>query len=198
MPTGTALQDAPQQLFAAAERVLLREGPAGLTSRSVTAELGVAKGVLHRHFPDFDSFLAALVRQRVAGLSVWADALLGAAGGGSVAGNLAAALDSLFDPVTRAVVTLVVARDDLRRLLRETTPSGIPVLVEATETVADYLRAERDLGRVRATTDVRALALTVIGTGHLLYAGELGGLPDDRAVDEVVASMLVGAETGEQ
>jgi AcrR family transcriptional regulator len=42
MPTGVALRDAREQLFAAAERVLLRAGPNGLTSRAVTAEAGVA------------------------------------------------------------------------------------------------------------------------------------------------------------
>ena len=57
MPTGIALQDARERLFAAAERILLRDGPSGLTSRAVTDEAGVAKGVLHRHFADFDDFL---------------------------------------------------------------------------------------------------------------------------------------------
>jgi AcrR family transcriptional regulator len=33
-----------------------------LTSRAVTTEAGVAKGILHRHFGDFDAFLAAFVR----------------------------------------------------------------------------------------------------------------------------------------
>nr|MDQ6938034.1 TetR family transcriptional regulator [Actinomycetota bacterium] len=55
MPTGVALRDAREQLFHAAERVLLRAGPNALTSRAVTTEAGVAKGVLHRHFADFDA-----------------------------------------------------------------------------------------------------------------------------------------------
>ena len=45
----------------AAERILLRDGPQALTSRAVTTEAGCAKGVLHRHFADFDDFLAELV-----------------------------------------------------------------------------------------------------------------------------------------
>ena len=66
MPTGVAIRDARQQLFGAAERVLLRAGPSALTSRAVTAEAGVAKGVLHRHFADFDAFLAEFVLDRIA------------------------------------------------------------------------------------------------------------------------------------
>lgn len=65
MPTGIALRDAVEQLFAAAERVLLRDGPNALTSRAVTTEARVAKGVLHRHFTDFDAFLAELVLDRI-------------------------------------------------------------------------------------------------------------------------------------
>jgi AcrR family transcriptional regulator len=66
VPTGVALRDVREQLFDAAERVLLRDGPRALTSRAVTTEAGVAKGVLHRHFADFDAFLAALVEDRIA------------------------------------------------------------------------------------------------------------------------------------
>ena len=36
MPTGVALRDAREQMFAAAERILLRAGPHALTSRAVT------------------------------------------------------------------------------------------------------------------------------------------------------------------
>ena len=66
MPTGVAIRDAREQLFDAAERVLLRAGPSALTSRAVTTEAGFAKGVLHRHFADFDAFLAELVLDRIA------------------------------------------------------------------------------------------------------------------------------------
>ena len=96
MPTGVAIRDPRGQLFDAAERVLLRDGPAALTSRAVTAEAGVAKGVLHRHFTDFDAFLAELALDRIAWIGRQAADLRAAAGAGSVAGNLAAALPELF------------------------------------------------------------------------------------------------------
>jgi hypothetical protein len=38
--------------------------------------------------------------------------------------------------------------------------------------------------------------MTLVGTAHLLFAGELGALPDASAVEEVVASIIVGAEPG--
>ena len=94
MPTGVAIRDVREQLFDAAERVLLRDGPSALTSRAVTAEAGCAKGVLHRHFADFDAFLAELVLDRIGQIETQAAALRESAGTGTVAGNLTGALTS--------------------------------------------------------------------------------------------------------
>ena len=80
MPTGIHIIDAPRQLLDAAERVLLRDGPDALTSRAVTDEAGVAKGVLHRHFADFEDLLAALVVDRAARIDTQATALRNSAG----------------------------------------------------------------------------------------------------------------------
>src|SRR3954469_13909833 len=92
VPTGVAIRDAREQLFDAAERVLLRAGPNALTSRAVTAEAGCAKGVLHRHFADFDAFLAEFVLDRIARLDERTAGLRDAAGTGTVADNLTGAL----------------------------------------------------------------------------------------------------------
>src|ERR1700751_1325659 len=104
VPTGWALRDAREQMFAAALRILLRDGPAALTSRAVTAEAGVAKGVLHRHFADFDAFLTAPAPARIALIDRQAADLRATAGTGTVTGNLAAALPALFDPAVLALV----------------------------------------------------------------------------------------------
>jgi AcrR family transcriptional regulator len=194
VPTGIALRDAREQLFAAAERVLLRDGPNALTSRAVTAEAGCAKGVLHRHFADFDAFLAELVRDRIARIGLQAAALRGSAGTGTVAGNLAAALTELFGPVAVAIVALITFRDDLRARLRRAGHSGVPLMAEAGEMIASYLTAERDLGRVAAGADVGTLALTLIGTGHLLFAARDVTSPADevrRVVTSIIAPVLV-------
>ena len=118
MPTGVAIRDARDQLFGAAERVLLRDGPNALTSRAVTSEAGCAKGVLHRHFADFDAFLAELVADRIARLDSQAAALRTSAGTGTVAGHLTQALTDLFGSVALGIVSLVISRDELRARLR--------------------------------------------------------------------------------
>ncbi len=192
MPTGVAIRDPRGQLFDAAERVLLRDGPGGLTSRAVTAEAGVAKGVLHRHFADFDAFLAELALDRVARIGAQAAALRAMAGSGTVAGNLAAALPDLFSPAILALIRLVIARDELRARLRAATGSRIPLVSESTAMVAGYLAAERDLGRVAAGADISTLAPTLIGAAHLLFT-DADGTPEPAAVARVVAAVLVAA-----
>ncbi|PZG10236.1 TetR/AcrR family transcriptional regulator [Nonomuraea aridisoli] len=193
MPTGVALRDVREQLFAAAERVLLRDGPGALTSRAVTTEAGVAKGVLHKHFADFDAFLAELVHERAAQIGRLETALRDSAGTGSVAGHLADALIDVFGPVGLSIVGLITFRDGLRARLRRTWPTGIPVLTEAAAAIASYLAAERDRGRLAPDADVDTLALTLVGTGHLLFSGRDGTPPETEAVRGYVTSVLGGA-----
>jgi AcrR family transcriptional regulator len=190
VPTGVAIRDPRQQLFDAAERILLRDGPNALTSRAVTTEAGFAKGVLHRHFADFDAFLAELVEDRIARLEHQAAALRDSAGTGTVAGNLTAALTDLFGSVAVAIVALIISRDNLRARLRQAARSGVPLLAEATVMIASYLAIERDLGRITADAEVDALAPMLIGTGHLLFAGRDGTPPEPGAVAKVVAAAI--------
>jgi AcrR family transcriptional regulator len=190
VPTGVALRDAREQLFDAAERILLRDGPSALTSRAVTTEAGVAKGVLHRHFADFDAFLAEFVLDRIGRMDTQAAALRDAAGTGTVIGNLTGALTALFGSAAVAMVPLVSSRDGLRDRLRETWPAGVPVLTEAMEMVAAYLAAERDLGRLEPGAEVDMLAPMLIGTVHLLWASQDGAPPSAEEVRRVVTTTL--------
>ncbi|MET8679604.1 TetR family transcriptional regulator [Streptomyces sp. NPDC004647] len=192
MPTGVAIRDARDQLFDAAERVLLRDGPSALTSRAVTTEAGCAKGVLHRHFADLDAFLAELVLDRIARIDNQAAALRNSAGTGTVAGNLTGALMALFGSVAVAIVGLVTSRDDLRARLRQARPTGVPVLTDAAAMIASYLTTERELGRVAADADVDTLAPTLIGAVHMLFADRKGTPSKAGAVHKVVTTVIVG------
>lgn len=196
MPTGAHLRDARQQLFDAAERILLREGPSALTSRAVTDEAGCAKGVLHRHFADFDGFLAELILDRATQLDEQAAGLVAAVGTGTLVGNLARALAVLFGPVPVAIVPLITFRDELRARLRQMRPGGgITVLSDATEAVSAYLTGERDLGRIAADADIHSLTLSLVGGGHLLFADRHADRPDERTVERFVAANLKDVAT---
>ena len=191
MPTGVHLRDARQQLFDAAERVLLRAGPAGLTSRAVTDEAGCAKGVLHRHFTDFDAFLTDLVLDWAAQLDTQAQALRESAGTGMVVDNLTSALTTLFGPVPVAIIPLITFRDELRARLRQARPTGgIAILAQATTAVSAYLAAERELGRIAADADIDSLTLSLVGGGHLLFADRDPGPPPTATVNKLVTTVL--------
>ena len=194
MPTGVAIRDPRGQLFDAAERVLLRDGPSGLTSRAVTAEAGVAKGVLHRHFADFDAFLTDLALDRIERISAQATGLRASAGNGTVADNLTTALLDLLNPTVLALIRLIIARDELRTRLRAATGSRLPIVAESTAMVTGYLVAERDLDRIAADADIGTLAPTLMGAAHLLFA-ETDGTPERAAVARVTASVLAATET---
>jgi AcrR family transcriptional regulator len=191
VPTGVHLRDARQQLFDAAERVLLRDGPNGLTSRAVTDEAACAKGVLHRHFADFDTFLAELVLDRAAELEARAGALRDSAGTGTVAGNLTAALITLFSPMPVAIIPLITFRDELRARLREAHPGGgIAILAQITTAVATYLTTERTMGRISADADIDSLTLSLVGGGHLLFADRTAEPPSKASVGKLVTSVV--------
>ncbi|MBB5850058.1 TetR/AcrR family transcriptional regulator [Amycolatopsis umgeniensis] len=188
MPTGVALRAVRAQLFDAAERVLLRDGPSGLTSRAVTTEADCAKGVLHRHFDDFDAFLAEFVLDRIEKLDE--ESLRKAVGTGTVVDNLAAALTAVFESVAVAIVPLVIFRDELRARLRREWPAGVPVLTQAAVMIAGYLKAERDAGRIGENADVDTLAATLIGATHLLFADRTGARPEAAQVRKTVAAVV--------
>jgi AcrR family transcriptional regulator len=196
VPTGVAIRDVREQLFDAAERVLLRDGPSALTSRAVTDEADVAKGVLHRHFDDFDAFLAEFVLDRVNRMDAQAAALRDTAGTGTVIDNIADALTAVFQSVAVAIVPLVTFRTPLRVRLRRAWPAGVPVLTEAAIMIAEYLTAERDLGRISASAEPQGLAPMLIGTGHLLFADRTNQ-PDAatlrKMVNDVVGAYLTAS-----
>lgn len=189
MPPGVHIRDVREHLFAAAERVLLRDGPDALTSRAVTTEGDCAKGVLHRHFADFDDFLAELVYDRVRRIDLQAIELRASAGTSTVATNLTGALTTVFTPVAVAIIALVTFRDELRARLRQTWPVGVPLLTEAVTMIAAYLAEERGLGRLAADADLDALAPILIGTGHLLFA-DRAAPPTPETVHTVVSAAL--------
>ncbi|WP_067480682.1 TetR/AcrR family transcriptional regulator [Nocardia amamiensis] len=194
MPTGVHLRDARQQLFDAAERVLLRVGPNGLTSRAVTDEAGCAKGVLHRHFTDFDAFLTDLVLDRATQLEAQGTALRASAGTGTVAANLTSALTNLFGPVPMAIIPLISFRDELRTRLRQARPGGgMAILAEATTAISTYLTDERELGRIATDADIDSLTLSLVGGGHLLFTDSDPGPPVISAVERFVAAVISDA-----
>lgn len=192
-PRGVATPDVRERLFAAAERIVERDGPGALTSRSVTTEAGCAKGLLHTHFAGLDEFVAELCLDRFARTTEKARALAGLAGQGTVAGNLDAVALSLFEGGGPALSGLAMTRPAAASRVREAMEGGGPGFATIQEAIAGYLDAERDLGRLPDTTDPHTVALAVVGTAHHLLMTGRPGAPDPRpAMNRLVAALVGG------
>ncbi|MFF8511856.1 TetR/AcrR family transcriptional regulator [Streptomyces sp. NPDC015492] len=193
-PRGVATPDVRERLFAAAERVVDREGPGALTSRSVTTEAGCAKGLLHTHFAGFDPFVAELCLDRFARTAATARHLAGQAGHGTVTGNLDIVVRALFDSGGPALSGLAMARPAAALQVREALEGGAPGFTAIQEAVADYLEAERRLGRIPATVDPPTAALALIGTSHHLLMTTWPDSPDPRPAVRRLMTALIGKD----
>ncbi|MFC9467848.1 TetR family transcriptional regulator [Streptomyces coelicoflavus] len=192
-PRGVATPDVRELLFAAAERVVERDGPGALTSRAVTTEAGCAKGLLHAHFAGFDGFVAELCLDRFARTAMKARALTETAGRGTVERNLNAVALALFDSGGLALSGLAMSRPAATLAIREALEKGAPGFTEIQDAIAGYLRAERELGRVARTVDPPSVALAVVGTAHHLLMTTRPGAADPRPLVARLVSTLLPA-----
>jgi AcrR family transcriptional regulator len=192
MARGVAIPEVREQLFAAADRVLARHGPAGLTTRAVTTEAGVANGVLHRHFRDLDEFLATFVASRLQAIADGAAALPGRAGHGTITGNLTEATVAVFGASAQSLMSLVAAKPELGAALEHATGQA-GGLGDIEQYFAAYLDAERKLGRVGSGADTETLAFTLLGTVHHLVITRQLDAPDlRRQVHRIVTALVAG------
>ncbi|MFD9405815.1 TetR family transcriptional regulator [Streptomyces sp. NPDC059989] len=193
-PRGVAIPDLRERLFAAAERVVARDGAAALTSRAVTAEADCGKGVLHTHFAGLDEFVAELVLDRFARSARQAEGLGARVGQGSVAGNLQEVALALLDSLPPAVVGLAMTRPAAALHAREGLRSGAPAFDAIQDSFAAYLRAEQRDGRIAQGADAATIALALVGTvHHLLMTRVPGGSEEAKGTTERLVAVLLGA-----
>lgn len=188
VPRGVVIPQVRTVLFDAAERVLQRDGPGGLTGRSITREAGVATGLLYRHFADLDEFLTEFVLDRGQAVARAVSEPLARPGEATVVGNLTAAAEALGARLP-AMAALVRARASVEERLRgRFDVAAAPSLRHMEDAFAGYLRREQELGRVRADIDPVGLALALVGAAHhLAVAARRDELR--RAVTAMTAAM---------
>lgn len=191
-PRGVAIPDVREQLFQAAERVLFRDGLDGLTSRAITDEAGVAKGLLYNHFTDLDEFVAELIVDRSAAAADQAGRLPTSAGTGTVGGNLTDAALSLLRSDAFAIANIVMSRPSLMARLHELgAQHTFSTLDQVERAFAAYVEAEKKLGRVATDVDAETVALTIVGTVHHLFmTGRARGPALRKRVRRIVDVLL--------
>ena len=195
MPTGVQLRDVRQQLFDAAERVLLRDGPSGADQPGRHRRGGLRQGgaapALHR--------LRRLPRRaRARPRRPARDAGRGAArvrrAPARVAGNLTDALTACSgrcrgDHPAHHLPGRA-ARPAAAGLARRRHPDP----AEATTAISAYLADERELGRIAADADIDSLAaLPGRWRASAVRRPRRGTPPTREAVERTVATVLSGA-----
>ncbi|WP_173317304.1 TetR family transcriptional regulator [Streptomyces fulvorobeus] len=192
-PRGVAIPDLRERLFAAAERVVARDGAAALTSRAITAEAGCAKGVLHTHFAGLDEFVAELLLDRFACSARDAAALQAKVGQATVADNLQEVVLALLDSLPPAVVGLAMTRPAAALHTREGFQSGAPAFDAIQHAFTAYLRAEQRGGRLPVGADVATVALALVGTTHHLLMTRTPGQGEEaQATTQRLLAVLLG------
>lgn len=183
-------------LIAAATRLIAERGTAGLTVRDIARAADVAVGVLYNHFADKEELLALALHRHVRDV----EQRLGRPDTtGTVAENLhafvthALAAHTAFLPAFAGLVgqPAVLARFDA-------LPNPMADGRGLHQALADYLRAERERGRVAPDTDPDAVATLVVGACHeLVLPRVFRGLTEPPTVppghvDALVSTVLHG------
>jgi AcrR family transcriptional regulator len=185
VPRGVAIPELRQQLFAAAEQVIIREGPARLSGRAVTGEAGVAAGLLYAHFTDFDDFLAAYAVDRSFTIAAAVGAL---AGTGDVAADLCDAVLAIPRDTLTALARILVLRPELAARVNAVLGDRAAGLDAIEQAAAAHLAAARRAGRIAA--DPAAVALALVGVLHHLV---LSGADDLETRLRQAIAALVGS-----
>lgn len=158
-----------QQVLQAAREVFLEQGFSATTA-SIAKRAGVSEGTLFKRFATKEELFAAAL-----GLSeygAWRGELLASVGTGDVQRNLERAALGVLAEAERLVPNLIAV------FARGCDPDHNPALLDCggparydTLALADYLRAEIALGRVRPL-DAHLTALTIMGALHHYFHQE--------------------------
>jgi len=160
-------QSLREHLIATAERLVARQGTAGLTVRDIAREAGVAIGVLYNHFTDKEELLALGLHAHVRTVEHRLGEPPGRAGGGTVEANLRAYVRHGLELHTAIVPAFAGLSSQPKVLARFTElPNPLADGRGLHAVLADYLRAEQRLGRVAAGAGVDTTATMIVGACH--------------------------------
>lgn len=161
-----------------------------MTMRALAAEADCAVGLPYKVFENREELVAEVVLAEFQRLRASFDELVGRAGTGTVAGNLGAYARLFLESETPAV-SLAWKLDSAALSGVVDAKAGESGLLASFEnTVADYLSAEKRLGRVDSAVDERAFGFLITGAVHnLIVSGEAYPRPGTREVERMLAAV---------
>ncbi|MBE1535255.1 TetR/AcrR family transcriptional regulator [Actinomadura algeriensis] len=170
---------ARERILDAAADVMRERGVARATTKEIARAAGYSEALLYKHFRDKEELMMLVLQERMPAFSV-----AGEPGAGTVESNLVAVVHAGLRFYRRAfpMMASMVAQPPLMAATRESLRkygAGPHVPVRQ---LAEYLDAERGLGRVAADADTGAAAALLIGAcfqqGFLRYFTEGADTPD--------------------
>jgi AcrR family transcriptional regulator len=193
--------DLRDQLLDAAGRVLETQGPAAVTTRRIADEAGCSEGSIYNHFANKEELLACVVGERIGRFPARVGELAAQPGTGDVAAHLREVATLALEFYRRATPMMAVALRDpesMRAHARTVHDRGSGPW-RVIEKLAEWLRAERELGRVAAGADPEAAATGLLGAClyHAVVAASWGpelSPSTETAIDRAVAGVWRGLD----
>jgi AcrR family transcriptional regulator len=166
---GRPSEGAREAILDATRELIDQQGLARLTTKEVALRAGVSEASIFYHFGDKNGLMAAALEASLDALREFAGVLTNRVGVGELAQTLrevAVRWESFFDrvlPLVGAVQADTELRSDFREYLRAEGYGAH----RGVDLIAEYLKAEQALGRVRAEIDPRATATLLLGASFL-------------------------------
>lgn len=154
-----------EEIVAAAAKVMREQGYAHATTKAIAQAAGYSEALLYKHFKDKTEIFTSVLTERLPALGSTLDELMDTAADTPLAANLARLTRitlSFYLESFPIAVSLFSSRELLathreRVLSRERGPD-VPLV-----RVAEYLRKEARLGRIREEADLDAAASLLLG-----------------------------------
>lgn len=154
-------------ILEAARRVIASNGLAGASTRAIADEAGVAGGTLYNYFGNQIELLSMAIVNYATSLAGPVADLPDRAGQYTVTENIRHFVEQAVDVLEKIVPLLAAAFSDgelleaVRGRMAEVDPIRNPGAA-----VERYLRLERELGRIRADVDEKAVASIIVSLCH--------------------------------
>lgn len=171
------------RILEAAERVVRERGLARATTKEIARAADLSEAALYKHYADKSDLVLAMIMNRPGGFPQQVAGLRDQAGKLDIEATLVELAERAVDFFGRAMPVGNALLGDPQLLVRyrqrlDAIGAGPrkPIAM-----LADYLRAERDLGRLRADADPEAAAAMLLGACfHTAFLGVfLGDGPGD-------------------
>ncbi|WP_255952991.1 TetR/AcrR family transcriptional regulator [Streptomyces odontomachi] len=193
-------QPARPRILDAAHQLMLTVGLARTTTKEIARAAGCSEAALYKYFRSKEELFISVLKERLPQLTPLLEQLVAEPGRGSLEANLTeiARVAALFYEQSFPIAASLYAEMQLKRrhdaALRE-LGSGPHRPIEG---LSAYLRAEQQIGRVRADADPFAAASLLLGAcSQRAYAYEMteDGRPPqllDRFAESIARTLLLG------